>query len=129
MKGMILRPHHILCERFLNVEFSERGVEFQQVEQRVKDVMQLGDERLVEVAQGIDELCRVCPHCRGDRCRHPQGDEEAVRKWDSIIVKGLGISYGETRTSKRWAILIREKAPLEFCLTRCPSKSRCTIAL
>ena len=128
MKKVTLRPHHILCERFLNVEFPERGREFQQVEQRVRDVTQGGDETLVEVAQGIDELCRVCPHCRDDRCQHPQGDEEAVRKWDNIIVTGLGVSYGETKTSKEWGILVREKAPLKFCLTRCPSKSRCTIS-
>ncbi len=126
---MKLRPHHILCERFLNVEFPERGAEFQQVERRVRDVISSGDETLVQATEGIDELCLVCPECRDNRCHHPRGDEEAVRKWDGIIIAGLGVSYGETRTSKQWGILVREKAPLKFCLTRCPSKSGCTITL
>ena len=127
MNKVTLRPHHILCERFLNVESPERGVQFQQVEQRVRDVIKSGDDTVIEVAQGIDELCRVCPHCRDDRCHHPQGDEEAVRKWDSIIITGLGVSYGDARTSRQWDILVSEKAPLKFCLIRCPSKSQCTV--
>ena len=120
---MKFRPHHIFCERFLKVELPDRGAKFEQVEQRMKDIIQTDDEALVEVTEGIDELCRVCPNCWDDRCQSPLGNEEAVRKWDSIILKGLGISYGETRTSKQWRMLIEQKAPLVFCQTRCPWKS------
>jgi hypothetical protein len=128
MKKAKFRPHHIFCERFLNVEFSDRAVEFERIEQRLRNIIQTDDEVLVEVAEGIDELCRVCPNCQDDLCQSPQGSEEAVRKWDSIILKGLGIPYGETRTSKQWRMLIEQKAPLDFCRTRCPRKSICTVS-
>lgn len=128
MEKVKFRPHHIFCERFLKVEFPDRGVEYEQIEQRLKNIIQTDDEVLVEVTEGIDELCRVCPNCRDDLCQSPQGNEEAVRKWDSIILKGLGISYGETRTSKQWRMLIEQKAPLNFCRTRCPGKSICTVS-
>jgi len=82
------------------------------------------DETLVEAVRGTDELCRVCrPHYRDERCEHPQGEEEALRKWGSILLKGLEISYSERVASKEWRFLIREKALLDFCQTRYPSKS------
>jgi hypothetical protein len=127
MEATRLRPHHLFCERFLKGEYPGRGAEFREVEERLKGVSQLVDNALIEVVQGIDELCRACPHCRADRCRHPRGDEEAARKWDGIILKALGISYGETRTSEQWGTLIEEKAPLDLCQTRCPSRSNCTV--
>jgi len=125
---MKLRPHHILCVGFMTAEYPERGESFLRVEQRVKDVVWSDDETPVEAAHGADELCHVCPHCRDDRCEHPQGKEEAARKWDGILLKELGISYGEKRTSKEWRLLIHEKAPLGFCQTRCPSRSGCTVS-
>ncbi len=127
MEKKKFRPHHILCERFLKLEFPDRGLEFQQVEQRLRDIIQTDEEVLLEVTEGVDELCRVCPNCLDNRCQSPQGNEEAVRKWDSIILKGLGMSYGEKRTSKQWRILVKQKAPLDFCRKRCPSKSICTV--
>jgi len=81
----------------------------------------------VEVIEGIDELCRVCPDCRDERCQNPRGDEEAVKKWDGIILRGLEINYGEARTSRDWRILINQKAPLTFCEMQCPYRSSCTV--
>ena len=121
------RPHHIFCERFLKVEASAIGEEFGRVSERKTNTIERQDDVLVEAIEGIDEICQVCPDCRDERCQNPQGGEEAVRKWDIIILKGLGIGYGETRTSKEWRALINEKAPLEFCKTRCPWKSSCTV--
>ena len=124
---MKLRPHHIFCLGFLNAEYPERGASFLHVEQTVKDVLWSDDETLIETAEGPDDLCRVCPHCRDDRCEHPQGSEDAVRKWDSILLKGLGISYGEAMISREWRTFIRERMPLRFCQARCPSKTKCTV--
>lgn len=128
MEKVKFRPHHIFCMRFLQAEFPERGEEFEHADQRTKDIIQACDDTPVEVTEGIDELCRVCPDCREDRCENPQGDEEAVRKWDNIILKGLGVSYGETKTSEEWCMLIKKKAPLDFCQTRCPWKSSCAVS-
>ncbi len=125
MKKAKFRPHHIFCERFMRAEYPERGVLFNQVKQEIHAINQGDDDTLVEAVEGIDQLCRACPYCRDELCQSPHGNEEAVRKWDGIILKGLGISYGETRTSKEWQILIKEKAPLDFCLTRCQWRLNC----
>jgi hypothetical protein len=125
METTRLRPHNLLCERFLKLEFPERGAEFQKIKQSIKK--QLASQATIEVVEGVDELCRSCPHCYADRCEHPQGNEEAARKWDSIILEGLGISYGEKRTSEQWHTLIQEKAPLEFCQSSCPWSLNCTV--
>ncbi len=121
------RPHHLLCERFLKVEIPDRGEEFERVSQKIKESIERQDEIIVEVIEGIDELCRVCPECQDERCQNPKGDEEAVKKWDGIILRGLGINYGETMMSKNWRIFIHQKAPLAFCKTRCPFRSNCTV--
>ncbi len=122
-----LRPHHFFCRRFLKAELPDREAEFREVERRIDGLIE-ADAALIEVAQGVDELCRVCPHCREDRCIHPQGDEEAVRKWDAILLKGLAVSYGDVKTSRQWGIVVEEQMPLDFCRTRCPSRSMCGVA-
>ncbi len=121
------RPHHIFCERFLTVELPDRGDEFKRFSQKRRDAIEKEDALEVEVIKGVDELCRLCPDCRDERCQSPNGDEEAVRKWDSIILKGLDINYGETKTSKAWRELIDRKRPLKFCESRCRYRSRCMV--
>ena len=127
MKAIRLRPHNMLCERFLEMEFPERGAEFREVEQRIRNLIRLSDEALIEIVQGVDELCQVCPLCHAGRCQHPHGNEEAVRKWDDILLKALGISYSDKNTAKQWRTIIEEKAPLDFCKMRCPWKSNCSV--
>jgi len=127
VKTARFRPHHLFCERFLEVNVPNRGEEFERVSQKVKDIIERQEEVVVEIIEGIDELCQVCPDCRDERCQNPRGNEEAVKKWDDIILKGLEINYGEARTSKDWRILIHQKAPLNFCKTRCPFRSHCMV--
>ena len=127
MKKARYRPHHLFCERFLKVEVPDRGEEFERVSRERRDTIETEDNVVVEVIEGMDELCRVCPDCRDERCQNPRGDEEAVKKWDGIILRGLGINYGEARTSRDWRILINQKAPLTFCEMQCPYRSSCTV--
>ena len=127
MKKARYRPHHLFCERFLKVEVPDRGEEFERVSRERRDTIETEDDVVVEVIEGIDELCRVSPDCRDERCQNPRGDEEAVKKWDGIILRGLEINYGEARTSRDWRILINQKAPLTFCEMQCPYRSSCTV--
>lgn len=127
MKKARYRPHHLFCERFLKVEVPDRGEEFERVSRERRDTIETEDDVVVEVIEGMDELCRVCPDCRDERCQNPRGDEEAVKKWDGIILRGLEINYGEARTSRDWRILINQKAPLTFCEMQCPYRSSCTV--
>lgn len=121
------RPHHILCERFLNLDFPERGKGFAERKQKVIEIIGAHDATLVEAIEGADEICRVCPNCTGNRCASPDGEEEAVRKWDSIILRSLGIGCGETMTARGWRTLIDDKAPLELCGSKCPHRSKCAM--
>ena len=91
-----LRAHHMFCVPFMDVTFPDRGEEFNKVEEMIKKVMLSDDkEILIKVIEGVDTLCRECPLCKDAKCESPKGDETEVRKWDSIILKGLGIEFGE----------------------------------
>lgn len=121
-----LRPHHIYCLRFLEVDFPERGSEFQEVENKIKQVMTSGSDMKVEAIEGVDEVCRACSNCVEDRCVSPNEDEAAVRKWDAIILKELGLSLGSALTVKEWQDLIAGKSPLALC-QRCRWREYCQV--
>jgi hypothetical protein len=121
------RPHHIYCEPFLAGNFPDRGERFDRIGDKIRETMQSGTDMMIEVIEGVDELCQTCPLCQNNGCQSPNGDEDAVRKWDAIVLKGLGVSYGEKRSAQEFRALIEEKAPLEFCRTRCRWKDACTV--
>ena len=121
-----LRPHHIFCDRFLPLEELLRGEEFARTVDKIKELTQRND-LMISVTEGPDHVCQSCPDYKNGRCENPVGNEEAVRKWDLKIIKGLGISYGQEITVGELLELINEKAPLEFCRTRCPWKTICGI--
>ena len=125
MKTMSLRPHHLLCLRIRPAEFPDRQGEFPDMERMVKAAIHPESGFMLRVARGIDELCRVCPNCGGDRCVDSPLNEEAVRELDAAILNDLGVQYGHEMISKDWDDLINRKAPLNFCLTRCPQRAGC----
>ena len=120
-----LRAHHIFCVPFLDHLFSDRGEAFNKVEDMIKKVMLSDDnEMLVKVTEGVDELCRECLLCKDDRCESPKGDETEVRKWDAIILKGLGMEIGKILKLADIQSIISEKAPLDLCF-RCQWRKDC----
>ena len=122
-----LRPHHIFCDRFLPLNDLVRGEEFARAVNQIKELTQSESDLIIAVTEGPDQLCKSCPDYKNNRCESTFGNEEAVRKWDSKIIKGLGISYGEKITVTALLARIREKGPLEFCQTRCPWKTICGV--
>ena len=120
------RAHHICCVPLWKVSFHDRGEDFLEVEDRIKQTMRADSDSIVEVAWGVDELCQVCPLCQDDRCQSPRGDEDGVRKWDGIILKELGISAGTALSVTEWRRLIRQKLPLNLC-QRCQWRSVCAM--
>lgn len=124
---MKLRPHHILCVQFLPEGNIGRGDQFKEMETKIKDVMIRHDDTLIEVAEGVDELCGACPDCADGRCNNRYGDEDSVRKWDARIMNGLEISYHDRVRAMDLRSLIRKKAPLAFCRDRCPWRSVCGV--
>ncbi len=122
-----LRPHHFFCDRFLPLDNLIRGEEFSFALSKIKELTQSESDLIITVTEGPDQLCKSCPDCKNDCCENPIGNEDAVRKWDSKILKGLGISYGQEITVRVLLALIREKAPLDFCQTRCPWTKLCGV--
>jgi hypothetical protein len=124
-----LRPHHIMCEPFMVLETFDRGDAFNALATRIKEALESQADTLIEVIEGTDDLCKECPLCKDARCQSPDGDETAVRKWDAIVLRGLGISYGDKLTAGRLMALIRQKLPLPLCLTKCRWKNACRVML
>lgn len=106
--------------RYLPLDNLIRGEEFAYAVNKIKKLTQLERDLIITVTEGTGQLCNSCPDDKNDRCENPIGNEEAVRRWGSKILKELGISYGEEIMVRALLALIREKVPLEFCHTRCP---------
>jgi hypothetical protein len=122
-----LRPHHLLCGYLLPSELTDRGPVFTRALARLRDLVELSEEAVVEVIQGVDNLCASCPDCGDERCESVFGDENKVRKWDGKILEGLGLAYHDQLAASELRRLIREKAPLAFCRERCPWATVCRV--
>ena len=114
-EGMTLRAHHICCLRFWSTSFTDRGQAFSETEGKIKKVLGSGSDVPITVSEGPDMLCKVCPLCEGDRCESPNGNEEQVMKWDSILLSDLNIPFGSTLSAREWQTLVEEKAPFKIC--------------
>lgn len=124
-----LRPHHIFCDRFLPLKLVVRGEGFARAVEEIKELTRPESDAVIVVAEGPDRLCAHCPDFdfKNHRCESPAGDEEKVRRWDARVLVGLGVSYGDGMTAGEWHELIKKKAPLAFCLSRCPWKAVCAV--
>lgn len=122
-----LRPHHLFCGRFLPLDKLIRGDEFANALHNITELIKSESDLIIAVTEGPDQVCSSCPEYRNNRCENSFGNEKAVRKWDSKILKGLAISYGQEIKGNALLALIREKAPLDFCQTRCPWKTICGV--
>jgi hypothetical protein len=116
-----------MCEPFMVLETFDRGEAFNALATHIKESLESQTETLIEVIEGTDDLCRECPLCKDDRCQSPDGDETAVRKWDAIVLRGLEISYGDRLTAGHLMALIKQKLPLQLCLTKCRWKNACRV--
>ncbi|MEJ5187130.1 MAG: DUF1284 domain-containing protein [Candidatus Geothermincolales bacterium] len=119
------RPHHLFCTGFLPLENLARGEGFSQTIKLIRDLVRRGEEVEFVLHEGPDRLCESCPDFQDGSCRSPAGDEEKVRKWDKRVLEGLGLAYGQRIKAAEFRELIREKAPLEFCRSRCPWRNVC----
>jgi len=85
------------------------------------------EEANIEVKEGPDFLCEACPYFDGQGCSHPEGGEAAIKKWDGIMLKALDLEFGQMMQVKEMDSLVGQRAPLSFCLNKCPHhrENRC----
>lgn len=122
-----LRPHHILCLRFLGFDIPERGCEYERTSRDIREMMNSHEDDLIEVTCGVDDLCKYCPNLGENKCISSSGDEEKVRRWDTKVMDGLHLKYGMRKTAGELRRIIRQNAPLDFCRDRCSLKTICTV--
>jgi len=121
-----LRAHHIFCAPSLREKFEERGQEFLQIQDKVLHTLLSEPETEVTLVEGNDMICGKCDFYTPEGCVSPNGNEDAVRKWDSILASIAGVNFGTSMTSGEWRALVKSKAPYKIC-PRCPWKQVCDI--
>ena len=116
---MRLRAHHAFCSYFSSFSDPSRKEAFKTAVKTIETLLKEGKES-VEIVNYPDFLCQSCSFFNGVECSHPGGGEAGVKKWDARILEGTGLQPGQILTFSELGSLVREKAPLKFCLTRCP---------
>lgn len=73
-----IRPHHMLCLQF----FEGKGYNDRFTENMSQVKTYLDNENPpVQIVQGADDICKGCPHRRGDICK----DEQVIREHDKRV--------------------------------------------
>jgi hypothetical protein len=120
---MKLRPHHIYCYHFNSFADSSKGINFNRVQDSIAALWNGNPDnttKTITVQEGADILCAVCPCFDGTGCTHPNGGNKGVIKWDSKITAEIDIHHGQTFTIDEINNMVNRKAPLQFCINRCP---------
>lgn len=123
---MQLRAHHICCIPFWFKAPEDRGRHFQKVETRIRTMLRSAADSKVTVIEGVDEICQECPFCVNERCTSPNGNEDAVRKWDAVLLKELGVPVNTCLTCSQWRSLVEQKVPFKLC-QKCQWKKECRV--
>jgi len=121
-----LRAHHICCVPFFIESDEDRGPGYRQIESKIQSMFLSPADSKEMVIEGGDELCQECPLFIDGRCASLRGSEEAVRKWDTIVLKELGLTFNTCLTCRQWHDLIEKKVPFKIC-QKCQWKKNCSI--
>ncbi|MFZ5906319.1 MAG: DUF1284 domain-containing protein [Nitrospirota bacterium] len=85
-----LRGHHLICLHF----FKGEGYRPDFVEnlRKVLDRAKAGEQ--IEICEGPDDICRMCPFLEKDRCLYHEDAEEEIREMDRAATDLLRIRSG-----------------------------------
>ncbi|ACX52125.1 protein of unknown function DUF1284 [Ammonifex degensii KC4] len=86
-----LRGHHLICLQFFRGEGYSR--EFVRNLEEILYRLSRGEE--VEIAEGADEVCSLCPFLREGKCTNGPEAEAKVRARDASALAGLGLRSGD----------------------------------
>lgn len=94
-----LRPHHGLCVQF----FRGEGYSDEFVENMTRVIEMLNRGAQVELTEGGDCLCAVCPNFIDGVC----ADEGKVTRYDRLVMAMCGLHYGDRMPFRELARRIR----------------------
>lgn len=100
-----LRGHHLICLHF----FDGEGYDTAFVK-NLEDVLKKAEYEQIEVSEGADDVCKMCPHLEGGICKYDEDAEREVRMMDEVA---LGLLTIDLNTKVRWQD-IGEKIPAIF---------------
>ena len=115
MTKLRLRGHHLYCLRFTEMQFHERGEHFQNTYTEIRNTLNTSPDSMIEVVLGPDDLCKECPISSANGCQSKQGGEPVVKKWDNIVLGGLGIETYREMPVREYQAIIDQKSPISFC--------------
>lgn len=84
-----LRGHHLICMHFYEGEGYDRPF-IESLEKLMADIHNEG----VEVAEGADDICSLCPHRTGDACTMSETADREIREMDARALKLLDLPVG-----------------------------------
>lgn len=96
-----VRPHHMLCLQFFEGKgYSEEFVEnMMRVKQRLEQ-----ENPMVNIVEGIDDICVNCPNCNGKKCK----DEESVQEHDLRVYAQVREEIGNCASWKEISNVIQK---------------------
>ena len=94
-KKVVFRPHHLMCA----LGFRGDGYNQEFIDNMTAIVMgklraEGGDDVLIEVNFGFDDICSVCPNNLGDKCN----TQKLIDRLDNRIAKVLQVESGDVLT-------------------------------
>ncbi len=87
MRG--LRGHHLICLYF----FRGEGYNIPFVE-NLKQVLANIETSAVDICEGGDDVCVMCPHLKDNRCLYSDNADEDIRQMDKSALNLLNLSPG-----------------------------------
>ena len=101
-----LRGHHLICLHF----FRGEGYNPEFVENLKKILNRVEDGEEIEVCQGADDVCKMCPYLMRKMCLYEEDAESEIREMYRMALRLLRL---KTRWRVKW-LDIGEKIPLIF---------------
>jgi hypothetical protein len=99
-----LRGHHLICLHFYHGEGYDAGFV-----DNLGSVIAKARAEGIQICAGPDDVCRRCPHLKGDACRYNEGTGEAIAEMDGTALRLLGMTAG---ASADWERIRKDLAPL-----------------
>lgn len=100
-----VRAHHGLCALFFGGKGYDRT--FTRHMQRILE--ELGQDPLVELKTGADEICSRCPHLGKGEGSGRCSEYERVEQYDRAVLEACGLQAGERLRWSAFERLVKER--------------------